>query len=215
MVGKQKNVLLVWMGVVVAAAGVFDIVANFGDWFELFWFCPLTSAVLSYGLIRRSPLLVTMCLVAAVPAQSMWILDFILQLSGHGMGRTAELIGYGPLILSASVLTHSLLIPVSLIGVLCLGFHTAALSAVLIYASLISFSTFNFTPVHKNVNCAFYPCDAIDPGQGYGSYFVFHFMVFWVFIAVISFFTGKFIFRNRLFSGAGGPSGDKSCLEVN
>ena len=192
---KAKDPLLFWLGMAVAFAGLFDIGVNLGDWYELFWFCPLTSAILSIGLFRRSSLLVTMCLVAAVPAQSMWILDFILQLFGHGMGRTAALMQCGPLIFAASVLTHALLIPAAFVGVLRLGFHSAAVSVVVLYGFLISFLTFNFTPVYKNVNCAFYPCDLPDPGQGYGSYFVFHFMLPWLMISLASFFIGAFLFQ--------------------
>jgi hypothetical protein len=194
----NKNRALFWLGIAVAGAGLFDLAANLGDWYEVFWFCPLTSAVLSLALICRSALLVTMCLVAAVPAQSMWILDFILQSSGHGMGRTAQLMACGPVILTASVLTHTLLIPAALIGVRRLGFHSRALAPVLVYGGWISFLTFNFTPVEKNVNCAFYPCDAADPGQGYGGYFVMHFLLAWTGIAVVSFIIGRYVFRRRL-----------------
>ena len=74
----EKNAGLFWLGLVVALAGLFDIVANFGDWYELFWFCPLTSALVAIGLIRRSSFLVTVCFVSVVPAQFMWFLDQIV-----------------------------------------------------------------------------------------------------------------------------------------
>jgi hypothetical protein len=189
-----------WLGCLVVFALLFDLFANFGDWSEFFWFCPVTSAILAFALFRRSALLLTTCLVVAAPAQSMWVLDFILQAFGHGMGRTAFLFAAGPLIFGASVLTHVLLIPVSFWGVWRLGFHPRALLPSLVYAAGILSASFFFTPPENNVNCVFYPCDMLDPGTGYGLYFVWRSLFQWLIVAVISYFTLWIVFHNRIVS---------------
>lgn len=161
------------------------------------------SALAAWALIRRQAYWLTVVLAAAVPAQAMWIVDFVLELFGRGMGRTAFLMECGPVILAASVVTHLLLIPAALAGVLKLGYHRKAWQGVLLSGALISLGTLLLTPVWKNVNCAFYPCDTSDPGSGYGVYFLLNFWLMWSAIGVISFFMGRMIFHKRLVPAEG------------
>lgn len=163
--------LYFWLGTAAVIVLALDLLANFGDWYELLWFCSLTTGLLAYSLFARNALTMTICLIMAVPAQSLWVLDFILQLSGHGMGRSQMLLRAGPLIFWGSAVIHTFVIPVSFWGVRRLGFHPRALGWAMLYGGTLLLVSYYGTPAYKNVNCVFYSCDMEDPGGGYWAHF--------------------------------------------
>ncbi|NTV30053.1 MAG: hypothetical protein HGA80_08250, partial [Candidatus Omnitrophica bacterium] len=99
-----------------------DVSVNLGDWWELLWFCPVASLLAALAFFRRNALLLTICLVLAVPAQLPWVWDFLLSLFGLGMGRTEELLRCGPFIFWGSIVVHSAVVPLAAWGVFRLGF---------------------------------------------------------------------------------------------
>jgi hypothetical protein len=113
------------------------------------------------------------------------------------MGRSAILYTAGPMIFWASVITHTLLIPVSFWGVYRLGFHERAIIPVLIFAVVMLFASFFFTPYYLNVNCVFYHCDMTDPGDGYTIYFIWRSLIPWLITACISYTITAFVFYKR------------------
>lgn len=176
--------------------------ANFVQWqdpFEILWFCDFTALILGVGLILKNRMLITLTLVSAVPAQSIWIIDFFLEAFGHGMGRTAQLWSYGHLVFWLSVNLHAILIPVSLYGVWKLGFNTKALKLTLIYISLLLIASFLFTSPIENRNCVFYDCDEQDPKGGYLGFFLIHSLFFWNLIVAASFYIMRFLFHKKLY----------------
>ena len=138
-----------------------------------------------------------MTLVLAVPGQFMWIADFFLEMFGHGLGRTAELWGYGPVVFFSSVTLHGLLIPCSFYGVWKKGFDPKALVPALIYVYILLTVTFLLTPPAENVNCVFFRCDGEDPGTGYWRHFIIGSLLVWSVVVPVVFqalrwFFGRF-----------------------
>lgn len=187
-----------WLAVLSVFLVVMDIFANWGDWTEVFWFCPLITLLLAYALFRRSALFLSVCLVLSVPAQSLWALDFIFEFFGRGMGRTAMLEPCGPLIYWGSAVIHTFVIPVSFWGVARLGFERRSLVWAFVCGAILMVGTFLLTPSFKNVNCVFFPCDADDPGGGYLRYFLTRVLLVWALVVPLSYLFFRFVFRNNL-----------------
>ncbi len=198
-------IVLGWVAVVIVA---FDIFANWGDWTELLWFCTVTTSLLAYALFRKNALIMTVCLVMALPAQSMWVIDFVLEMFGMGMGRTAMLEPCGPLIFWGSAVIHTFMIPVSYWGVRQLGFSRAALGWALFYGISLLVLSFVLTPEFKNVNCVFFHCDRDDPGGGYLRYFLTRSLFLWVMIVIGSYFVLRWLFRDG--AARGGANADNT-----
>ncbi|MBF0594666.1 MAG: hypothetical protein HQL22_06835 [Candidatus Omnitrophica bacterium] len=196
---SSKKDAFFWLGCLAVLVLAFDIFANLSDWTELLWFCSVTTGLLAYSLFRKNALMMTICLVLAVPAQSVWVYDFILQLMGKGMGRTAMLVPCGPFIFWGSVVIHTFLIPVSLWGVWRLGFHRKALLWAMGYGAALLMASYYWTPAAKNVNCVFYHCDVDDPGGGYWAHFWFQTMAHWAVIVPVSFGIFRVLFMKRLY----------------
>lgn len=189
-----------WLGILIAVVVGFDIFANFGDWTELVWFCTVAATALSWALFRKDALVMTVCLVLSIPAQTPWVFDFVLTLLGHGMGRTEMLRETSPLIFWGSIVIHTIVVPVSAWGVWKLGFSRKALWPAFISGACLLLASFLFTLPYKNVNCVFYPCDADDPGSGYVEYFLFRSIVMWAVIVPASYFILRWVFQGRVSS---------------
>ncbi len=200
-IAKDRFYWLGWAAVVVLA---FDLFANLGDWTELLWFCSVTTALLACALFRKNALMMTVCLVLAVPAQSVWVGDFVLQLLGLGMGRTALLVPCGPLIFWGSLVIHTFVIPVSFWGVVRLGFHRGALGWAILYGGALLMASYLWTPPYKNVNCVFFSCDRDDPQGGYWAHFWFETMLRWAVIVPASYAVGRLLFWKRYYGGSRG-----------
>lgn len=191
-----------FIGLWVLASVLANQWANFIQWqdpLEMLWFCDFTALLLSVGLMLKNRTLITLALVSAVPAQSIWIVDFFLEAFGHGMGRTAQLWSYGHMVFWLSVNLHAILIPASLYGVWKLGFGSKALKPILVYISLLLTASFLFTPPIENRNCVFYDCDGQDPTGRQLSYFLVHSLFFWNLMMVVSFYVTRFLFRKNIY----------------
>jgi len=203
-----------WLGMAAIIVVAFDIFANFGDWTELLWFCTVTTSLLAYSLFKKSALGLSVCLILAVPAQSPWVVDFLLEMAGFGMGRTAMLESCGPLIFWGSVIIHTFVIPVSFWGVWHLGFDRRSLGWAMLYGAALLAASYWMTPPYKNVNCVFFHCDANDPGGGYWQYFLTRSIFLWAMIVPVSYGVFRFVFRNKIVDSAvkGESINERTCL---
>ena len=185
------------LGWITGIGFLLDLAANLGDPFEVLWFCSLSTLLLTFGLFRRNTLLITMVFVLAIPAQFFWILDFILEIFGKGFGRTAMLASSGPTVYWTSLLLHVLLIPVSAFAVWRLGFDRRALWPAFGYVWALLAASYFLTEPALNHNCAFFNCDAADPGGGYFFYFLSSGCT-WSSILIVTFMAWQFVFRRKL-----------------
>ncbi len=196
---KIKTDGMFWAGCFSAFLVGLDILVNLGDWAEVLWFCPVTAALLSAAFFRRDSRLMTLCLVLAVPAQLPWLVDFAFFFLGGGLGRTATLAQCGVPVFWGSLVVHTSLIPLALWGVLKLGFHRRALIPTMVFGAALMTASFLFTPEYKNVNCVFYSCDGDTYGMDNLTYFLVGCLLRWAVIVPVSFFTLRWLFRDRLF----------------
>lgn len=185
------------LGIIVLASVTANQWVNFIRWqnpLEILWFCDMTAVILGVGLIIKSKKAATLTLVMAIPAQFLWIVDFFLEATGNGMGRTAELWSYGETVFWFSVILHAILIPISFYGVWRLGFDKKVLGLILFYTFSLLLVTYLLTEPAYNQNCVFYDCDGSDPGSGYLRYFIFDFLLPWELIFIVSYFVQKKFF---------------------
>ncbi len=158
---KWNQILAIFVFIVVLLNTLTHIFFEGFDWAELIWFCDLMSYILAYALWTKNRFVISTVFLASVPAQFMWIVDFFMQLSGSGMGRTAWMfedsyVWWTPFI---STVMHAILIPVSAYAIYKLGFvKKAILGVYFIIFTLLPISYF-FTDPTINRNCVFYPCD--------------------------------------------------------
>ena len=96
----------------------------------------------------------------AIPAQFMWIIDFIMEIFGTGFGRTEFLFNYGLDVFLGSLNIHIILIPTALYLVYKRGFHPKCYWYVQLVSIILLGGAFLFSPPVENVNCVFYDCDA-------------------------------------------------------
>ena len=173
-----------------------------GYWWEIFWYCDAAALVLSIGIWLRKSSWVTVVLTSAIPLQFLWILDFFLELSGHGIGRTAWLFAEskGVWISGLSTLLHGILIPTSLLAVYKMGFHKKALIYNFFTGILLLGSTYFFTAPRENINCVFFPCD-IDYSLAYLQATDLHYFTLFFVIKqfIISIFTIAIVYVILLF----------------
>lgn len=165
MVSKEvhEKILKVFaIGLLVLVLGNFLVNLFFwGDsWTEIFWFCSAASIVLSVGILLKNPLLNSLVLVTAVPAQSFWIIDFILNIfSLGGFGRTAWLFELPIAVTVFSIVLHFMIIPLAIYAIAVYGFKKKSLLVSLGFMLLLIFLAYFATPFEDNINCAFYSCD--------------------------------------------------------
>ncbi len=129
-------------------------------WTEFFWYCNILAFALGIGLILNNRIISNVVLITSIPAQIIWILDFVLLTFGLNVfGRTAALFEYNFMVVGVSMFLHLVLIPTSLYHSIKNGFDKRSITyALLALYLLLSFSYF-FTPAEDNINCVFRPCD--------------------------------------------------------
>lgn len=181
------------------------IIYNFNWIIELFWYCNIAAIILALGILFNKKELIGAVLITAVPAQFLWILDFILNLFGYGFGRTQWLFTSGLFIFTVSVILHASLIPISFFGVYKTGFSKKSLLYGFIIFILLMFPlTYIFTPATENINCISYPCDLniekdsikILSNSDYMTLnYLIKVMLFWSFILIISYFIHLSMFK--------------------
>lgn len=126
-------------GITLALLVFFLIKSNLFFWVkgdnlgEIFlWYCNASLLILALGFWRNSPILVGAVFVTAIPAQSAWIFDFIMNLFGsnYALNRLSifETYAESPSFLNGlsiflSILAHGILIPLSSYGVWKLGLN--------------------------------------------------------------------------------------------
>lgn len=201
---KEQNIIktntkrFFWLGTYVlfsVAINQWINIALYRDFWGILWFCDATAVILGIGLILKNTNLTTLSLVTAIPAQLPWIIDFFLEATGSGMGRTATIWSWGPSVFWASVNLHAIIIPISLYAVWKLGFSEKSLKLILLYGLLLLTATYLFSPVSGNRNCVFFGCDERTPGTGYLRHFLINSLLYWEVIWAISFFILRFLFK--------------------
>jgi hypothetical protein len=168
------------------------------DWSEILWHCNFAAIVLSMAIFFKNVALVNAVLITAIIAQSIWIFDFILELFGLGLGRTAQLFTQSSaLTFLISVSLHEILIPIAFFVTYAWGFEKKSLVyAQLIFICLLLPITYVVTQPLANVNCMFFPCDLhylknyqlISSHPHYLTpYYMFQQVVFWMLATSISY----------------------------
>ena len=160
---KYLDLLASLLTIIVTTNIILHIIYD-GTLFELFWFCNMASLLGSAGIFFRNKLIVNGTLIAAVPAQILWITDFLLSvLLDTGLGRTEGLFTSSEnlFVFIVSVLLHSILIPILVYATYKIGrsLRRGAFFALFVYGYLLILISYFFTPVHENINCVFFPCD--------------------------------------------------------
>ncbi len=136
------------------------------------WYCDVAMMLVALGFFLRSARLMTVVLATAVPAQFLWIIDFVLTLGGGGFGRTEAIGTWGPGMLLSSLHLHVVLIPLAAYGVYRYGLVARALPGIWIAIVTLLGLTAILAPPQYNINCVAFDCDAADPGSGYGQHFI-------------------------------------------
>ncbi len=154
-----------WLGLIVgltvATNQTIHIAWEGADFGELLWFCDFISYVLATAFFTRNKFLMSVVLLASVPAQFLWIADFFMNIIGSGMGRTDWLFTDNYLWVTPWVSTfmHAIIIPFSAYGVFRLGFDKRSIWGVFAIILVLLPFTFWFTDPTINRNCVFFPCD--------------------------------------------------------
>lgn len=203
MLEKFKNLfrekLHVVLGIFLLIVVILNVFINdysvYIDADKLLWYCNLFSFILSFAMIFGNSIFITAVFVTAIPAQGVWIIDFVLELLGVGLGRTAQVFMESGLDAGLSILMHLIVIPISFYGIYKFGFNKKSLKFSLLLILIMVFTTFFFTDVSDNRNCVFYACDAENPGQGYMSYFFLFYLPFWMVIFTVHNFIQVWLFR--------------------
>ena len=132
-----------------------------GDGAEIFWYCNIATVMLAVGFLLKRADLMTAIFVTSIPVQFFWIVDFILNLFGMGMGRTAWLFDDSLFFLTPiiSIALHAILVPLALWGMLKYGFDKWGYYWMGWIAFGLLPATFFLTAPELNRNCMFYPCD--------------------------------------------------------
>lgn len=205
---KILNVLAIVLLILVIGNFLVNLFFWQDSWTEIFWYCSVASILLSLGILLKNPSLNTIVLVTAIPAQSIWIVDFILNIFNlGGFGRTTWLFELPLAVTAFSVILHFLVIPLALYAVAVHGFKKNVFVGTLITMTVILAGSYFFTSFEDNINCVFYSCDlAFEnlegmpvsfPEIGSMTYFVFLF-IRWVFWVLIS-YSGLLLLFQRVF----------------
>ncbi len=160
--GENWNIILGLIVLFFVSSNAFiHIFLEGQDWGELLWFCDVMSFILAFALFTKNKFLINTTFLASVPAQFMWIVDFFLELTVGGMGRTAWLFEDADTIFTPFISTvmHGILIPFSFYGIYKLGFVKRAIFGVYAIIVILLPVTYFFTDPTINRNCVFFPCD--------------------------------------------------------
>ncbi len=198
--------------IVLVAINLFSHVEKWNDWGEILWFCNFATIVLGVSLILKKIVFINSVLIAAIPAQILWILDFFLNLFGTGLGRTSWLFeDAGLFVFILSTIFHAALIPISLYATLKIGFYKKSyIYSVIVFDFVMMSLSYFFTDFRENRNCIFYPCDIIyykNPdlilsNSFYNSNIFFLKEVFvWMILSFITYQLLLFAFRKRVMVG--------------
>ncbi len=129
-------------------------------WKEIIWFCNISAIVLSMSILFKKNYLTTIVLTTIIPAQFLWILDFIITFLGLGsLGRTLWLFQYPLFVVLPSIILHLFLIPISIYTSYILGFKKKNFFKGLFFFLILLLVSFYISPMEDNINCVFYPCD--------------------------------------------------------
>jgi len=157
---KILNVIAVFLILFI----IFNVSINFfyweDGWTEILWYCDFAAILLSLGIIFRKNYLISGVLITAIPAQFLWILDFVMKIVGFdGFGRTAWMFALPTLTILPSVIIHLVLIPISIYATFLYGFNKRGYLVglgILLFAMIMPFF---FSAQDDNINCVFYSCD--------------------------------------------------------
>jgi hypothetical protein len=132
-----------------------------GDsWTEILWFCSLASIALSVGILLKNPLLNSIVLITTIPAQSLWIADFLLNIFGlDSFGRTEWLFELPLVVVAFSIILHFMIIPLAIYAVAVYGFKKKSFFIGVASFVILVLISFFITPFEENINCVFYSCD--------------------------------------------------------
>ena len=186
----KKPVLLFVLAWITGLLFLLDLAVNYGDPRQLIQTYSALSCLLMIALFRRQARLATMVFLIGLATQPVWLLDLVLYKFGTGLGRTALLAASGEAQGVTASLLRIVLVPVSIIAVLKLGFDRKAfLPAIGLWAVLVFLAQW-LTPAGLNVNCVFAPCDTVPAVAAGGGYFLKALVQGALFITWISFLCG-------------------------
>ena len=203
---KALNILAAMLLILVFVNMCMHLFLWSDGWTEILWYCNSAAIVLSLGILFKRISLIGMVLITSVPAQFLWIVDFITALLGfHGLGRTAELFQYPFYIIIISVILHFLLIPTAIYATWFYGFRKNILLISTIFVLYLMIAPYFLSYSDDNINCTFYPCDetitSIDisyhpPLFSYGSFsYLVLVTIEWLILLVLSYIIFRFIFH--------------------
>ena len=151
---------IVFALILIADAAIHVIRFGFYDIINIFWFCNFATLVFIIGVIFKIKEIPFAVLAAAVPAQFFWIVDFLIELFGQGMGRTTHLFELDIALFGLSVALHAMLIPVSLWASFKFGFYKRSIFiTIVIFIFFLLGFTYFISDDMNNLNCMKYPCD--------------------------------------------------------
>jgi hypothetical protein len=168
-------------------------------WTEVFWFCNSAAILLSLGILLRKTVLVSTVLVTSIPAQFLWIVDFLLiSLGFHGLGRTAELFQYAWPIILISIILHILIIPTAVYATWFYGFKKKSILISILFILYLFIAPYFLSTPDDNINCVFYPCDQTLDTIGSSHfpilYVTWQYMIFVTIRGIVTFLIAYFIF---------------------
>jgi hypothetical protein len=210
MVNKEKthkkilNIFAIILLILVSINMIIHIATWSDGWTEFFWYCNSAAALLSFGILFKKTPLISVVLVGSIPAQGLWILDFILTTLGfHALGRTAELFQYSPFIIALSIALHFLLIPISIYATYVYGFSKKIITISLLFILYLFIPPYFLSDPADNINCVFYPCDStidtaslMHPIIGYMSWqYAVYVMLKWILMLIIAYYIFNLLFQ--------------------
>lgn len=161
---KLHEKILAYLSIFLILAVLFNLYTNtlhWSDgWTEIFWYCDIAAVILAIGILFKKTYLFSGTLIMAIPAQLIWIFDFILKVLGFsGFGRTELLFSLPFTTILTSIIIHIILIPIAIYSVIIYGFDRKGLWVSLIFSTVLLLISFFVSPYDSNINCVFYPCD--------------------------------------------------------
>ena len=199
---KLKHGLLLYiLGLYLLISVALNLTKNFlqyGDLYDIFWFCNIVAIALGFGILLNNRKAVSISLVASIPAQLLWFIDFFLELFFVGFGRTSFIMNEPFWVIVVTTNLHLIVIPIAIYAVYKMGFAKDILIHIIVMTVLLLTSTFLFTDLNTNRNCVFYPCDETelwggDDKRNYLEYFLVNSLAFWVLVLVLNYYFISYI----------------------
>ena len=140
--------------------------------------------------------------ITSVIGEFMWVLDYILYFFDLSFGRAAGVFYYPPLITTASIIMHGLLLGLALYRVIRNGYSPDGLYyTVLIFVLFLTPASIFIAPFDTNVNCAHHPCEMTggkaEESEAYPSvYYYTYYTVYWIVGATFSHYAFKLVFSS-------------------